>query len=229
MFMIITSQGYGHYTQGLNNQDFGCETPQMVLILDGCSGAKYSDAGVRLFAQLLSRKEDCDKEEFFESNVKSTFKDIIEMSSKYYKTQDDLENNYILENLLFTIIACFQTKDNFIVKLFGDGYIITQNKYGSISYMRFSYGQCPPYWAYKYCSEHTDFFKNYNFKKFVFDKKIFEKVAIATDGIMPAALGQLENFDRVLKEGNEEIIKWTLNKNRQIFDDDVTIGMFGGK
>ena len=47
--MIISSQGFGHFTQGLNNQDFGIETPRMLLVLDGCSGAKYSEVGTRLF------------------------------------------------------------------------------------------------------------------------------------------------------------------------------------
>ena len=64
--MIITSQGFGHFTRGLNNQDFGIETSRMLLILDGCSGAKYSEVGTRLFAQLFSRKEEFDNLEKFE-------------------------------------------------------------------------------------------------------------------------------------------------------------------
>jgi len=73
--MIITSQGFGHFTQGFNNQDFGIETSRMLLILDGCSGAKYSEVGTRLFAQLFSRKEDADNLENFEK-VKEEIKEI---------------------------------------------------------------------------------------------------------------------------------------------------------
>ena len=77
--MIITSQGFGHFTEGLNNQDFGMETSRMLLILDGCSGAKYSEVGTRLFAQLFSRKEEFDSVDKFEDNVKSVFESLIEM------------------------------------------------------------------------------------------------------------------------------------------------------
>ena len=109
--MIISSQGFGHFVQGLNNQDFGIETPRMLLVLDGCSGAKYSEVGTRLFAQIFTRKEECDNHEKFEDNVKEVFDEIIGMMKKYYPTKDDLEKEFIMENLLFTIIACFETED----------------------------------------------------------------------------------------------------------------------
>ena len=179
--MIITSQGFGHFTQGFNNQDFGIETSRMLLILDGCSGAKYSEVGTRLFAQLFSRKEDAD---------------LINNVKNYYPVQKDLEENFIMENLLFTIIACFETEDEYIVKLFGDGYIITQNNRNKISFLKFDYGPCPPYFAYKYCDIET--FKDYEFKTFKFNKKTFPKIAMC------------------------------IKAKRQSFDDDVTIGMFGG-
>ena len=70
--MIISSQGFGHFTDGINNQDFGIDSPRMLLVLDGCSGAKYSEVGTRLFAQLFSRRENWDSLENFESNVKNT-------------------------------------------------------------------------------------------------------------------------------------------------------------
>lgn len=226
--MIITSQGFGHFTQGLNNQDFGIESPRMLLILDGCSGAKYSEVGTRLFAQLFSRREEWDSVEKFEDNVKGVFDDIIEMMKKYYPLQDDLEKEFIMENLLFTIIACFQTEDQYVVKLFGDGYIVTQNSRGNISYMKFSYGKFPPYFAYKYCNLQEKTFKDYLFKTFYFDKKVFPKVWIASDGIMPIAKGDIKEIDRDLLEGNRAYIEMTLRGRRQTFFDDVTIGMFGG-
>ena len=115
--MIISSQGFGHFVQGLNNQDFGIETPRMLLVLDGCSGAKYSEVGTRLFAQLFERKEECDNYEKFEDNVKEVFEELIGMMAKYYPTKEELENDFIMDNLLFTIIACFKTEDKYIVKL----------------------------------------------------------------------------------------------------------------
>ena len=72
--MIISSQGFGHYTDGINNQDLGIEHGKMLLVLDGCSAAKYSDSGVRLFGQLFSRKEECDSLEKFEDNYPAVSK-----------------------------------------------------------------------------------------------------------------------------------------------------------
>lgn len=225
--MIITSQGFGHFTQGINNQDFGIETSRMLLIFDGCSDAKYSEIGTRLFAQLFSRKEECDNLEKFEDNVKSVFDSLIQTMEKYYPVREELEKQFIMENLLFTIIACFETEEEYVVKLMGDGYIITQNIKGLVSYMKFAYGKCPPYFAYKYCNMEP--FRDYQFKTFKFNKKVFPKVAIATDGIMPIAKGEVNGLDNSVIAGNELLVGIGINNQRQKFYDDVTIGIFGGK
>jgi len=225
--MIITSQGFGHFTQGKNNQDFGWETPWMLLILDGCSGSKYSEVGTRLFAQLFSRKKEADNVETFEDTVQSVFEDMIGMVEPYYPIREDLENAFIMENLLFTILACFETETEYIVKLFGDGYIITQNQQGCISYMKFSYGNCPPYFAYKYCNMPE--FATYAFKTFRFRKEVFPKIAIATDGVMPLARGEIkEEIDQYIMDANEGIARMRIHSNKQLFSDDVTIATFGG-
>lgn len=225
--MIITSQGFGHFTQGLNNQDFGIESSDMLLILDGCSGAKYSEIGTRLFAQLFSRKEEFNSVEKFEDNVKSIFDDFIEMMKPYYPKYEDLEKEFIMENLLFTIIACFETETEYVVKLFGDGYVITQNNSGNISYVKYSYGAHPPYFAYKYCN--LSEFKNYEFKTWKFDKKIFQKVSIATDGVMPIARGDVKGLDNAIIDGNKVLVEVGIKAQRQSFFDDITIATFGGK
>ena len=225
--MIITSQGFGHFTEGLNNQDFGIETSKMLLVLDGCSGAKYSEVGTRLFAQLFSKRKDYDNLEKFEDNVKKVFEEILDMVKKHYRTPDVLEKEFIMENMLFTIIACFETDSEYIVKLFGDGYVITQNRRGLVSYMKHSYGQYPPYFAYKYCN--LPEYKNYAFKTFSFGKKVFPKVAIATDGVMPIAIGDVKGLDDSIVEGNAAVTEMVIRNSRQLFKDDVTIGAFGGK
>lgn len=224
--MIISSQGFGHFTRGLNNQDFGIETSRMLLVLDGCSGAKYSEVGTKLFAQIFSKKEECDKHEKFEDNVKEVFDELIGMMEKYYSTREELENEFIMDNLLFTIIACFETEDKYIVKIFGDGYVITQNRMGCFSYMKFSYGRFPPYFAYKYCSGMN--FQNYQFKTFEFDKNVFQNVGIGSDGVMPIAKGDVKGIDNLIFKGKEELLRNAINSQRQSFSDDVTIAMFKG-
>ena len=85
--MIINSQGFGHFVDGINNQDFGVESTRAIIILDGCSGAKYSEVGTKLFAQVLQRKEEWDNAEKFEEKVKETFEELIQMFKKYYPTE----------------------------------------------------------------------------------------------------------------------------------------------
>ena len=228
--MIISSQGFGHFTSGLNNQDFGIKLPRMSIVLDGCSDAKYSEVGNRLFTQIFLKKEECENVEKFEDNVKSVFDDIVEMMKKYYATTEEFEEEFIMENLLFTIIACFETEDEYIVKMFGDGYIVTQNINECISYMKFSYGKCPPYFAYKYCNKpERKEFKDYNFKTFKFDKKKFMKIAIATDGIMPIAKGEVQGFDNCIAKENIPVAEMIIKTQKQKFNDDVTIVTVGGK
>jgi len=227
--MIISSQGFGHYTDGINNQDLGIEHGKMLLLLDGCTAAKYSDSGVRLFGQLFSRKGDCDNLEKFEDNVKSVFDDIIRLSARYYATREELEKDFIMENLLFTIIACFETEDKYVVKLFGDGYIVTQNVKGLISYIKFAYGKCPPYCAYRYCQTAPINFQTNDFKTFIFDKKSFSKVLIASDGLMHIAKGAFRDLDTGIATGNFSLLETLIREQRMRFFDDVTILTFGGK
>ncbi len=222
--MILNSQGYGHFLHNINNQDFSYETPRMLLVLDGCSGAKYSEVGTRLFAQLFSRKEECDSVEKFESNVKEVFDDIIQMFQKYYPDFQTMEKKFILENMLFTIIACFKLKDKYVVKMFGDGYIITQNMKDKISYIKFSYGKYPPYFAYTYCDQ-PKFFKEYKFKTFEFDKKFFKNVGIASDGILPIVKGEL-NIDNYIFKNQKSMIEFLIRQKRREFGDDVTLLFF---
>ena len=93
--MIISSQGFGHFTDGMNNQDFGIERPRMSIVLDGCSGAKYSEVGTRLFTQIFMKKEECENVEKFEDNVKSVFDDIITMMKRHYSNPEEFEKELI--------------------------------------------------------------------------------------------------------------------------------------
>ena len=224
--MILNSQGFGHFVRNQNNQDFAFETSRMLLILDGCSEAKYSEVGVRLFAQLFSRKEELDSVEKFESNVEEVFNEIIKMMKKYYPDPEEFENEFIKKNLLFTIVACFNTDDKYIVKIFGDGYIIAQNMLNRLSYVKISYGAMPPYFAYRYCQFlQSNAFKNHTFKTYEFDKKIFKAVAIASDGILPCVKREVALDNYLL---NKDLIgmKIEFRMKHDLFNDDATVAFF---
>lgn len=228
--MTISKQGDGHYQDGINNQDFFYfkEGENLKMVLDGCSQAKYSEVGTRLFVQLFSLLPNRLDLECFEENVKKTFDNLLESFKLLYPTQEALED-FIMDNLLFTILACFETEDSFIVKMFGDGYIVTVNNQDRVSYLKYYYGRRPPYFVYKYCSlSDCDVFKDYNFKTYTFSKKDFKKVGIASDGIAPIARGDLkQNFDNMIVSELDVDYKAEslITANVYLFQDDVTISI----
>lgn len=181
--------------------------------------------GTRLFAELFTTINNYTDVNMFEKNVDFVFTKLINDLKKWFNDHSLFE--FITENLLFTIIACFKEKDKYIVKLFGDGYIITQNLNNTLSYISLSYGMAPPYYAYKYTDVKHEYIEKYNFKTFTFNRNEFKKVGIATDGIRPIARENLNDFDAFLIHNeNIELAKRFIIKHRALFNDDVTMGIF---
>lgn len=218
--MKICRQGNGHYLSGLNNQDFYYMEGNLKLITDGCSSGKFSEVGTRLFAQYFSTIDSRFDYSKFESNVDKTFSKICQIASGSSSEKAE----FIANNMLFTIIACFELEDKFVVKFIGDGYIITVNNNDMVSYIRLFYGKTPPYFAYNKLD--TEIYKErLRFKTFEFPKKDFKMVGIASDGIQPIAERKIDvDFDACIigketKYSPEGIIK----SNQSCFFDDVTI------
>lgn len=219
--MQICRQGNGHYLSGLNNQDFCYMEKNLKLLTDGCSEGKFSEVGTRLFHQffsLLDSRFDVNK---FEENVEATFSKI---TSLFSDMGEQNTTDFIVNNMLFTIIACFELEDKFIVKYIGDGYIVTVNSNNMVTYIRLSYGKTPPYYAYNVLATNT-YKDKLEFKTFEFSKEDFKKVGLASDGIMPIVEKRIaDDFDPFIlgtetKYTPEGIIK----SNHTSFFDDITI------
>lgn len=219
--MQICRQGNGHYLDGLNNQDFFFEEGNLKMITDGCSEGKFSEVGTRLFAQAFSQLDTRLDLSHFEQNVEKAFMKACSVAGA--KSGKDFET-FVIDNMLFTIIACFELEDKFVVKFIGDGYIITINKHGLLSYIRLFYGKSPPYYSYNKLNT-SEYPKPLEFKTFEFSKKDFKKVGIASDGLAPIADKQLTpSFDDFfLGKKTEYNPKGVINSNRTLFYDDVTI------
>lgn len=217
----ICKQGNGHYLGGINNQDFYYADKNLKLLMDGCSEGKFSEVGTRLFSQFFSSLEERFDVSKFEENVEKVFSKIAGMFSESEKEQ---ALNFIVDNMLFTIIACFELEDKFVVKYIGDGYIVGVNKDDMVSYIRLSYGKTPPYYAYNKLSANT-YNKELKFKTFEFEKSKFKKVGIASDGIAPIVDKRIpDDFERIIsgfetRYSPEGVIK----SNHSSFFDDVTI------
>lgn len=218
--MIICRQGNGHYLNGLNNQDYGVKKGNLMLLTDGCSEATFSEVGTRLFIQQFIQLDDCTNINKFESNVEKTFKKIISA----FAGSADQKNQFITNNMLFTILACFELEDMFVVKFIGDGYIITVNHEDMVSYIRLFYGKRPPYFAYNKLKT-TLYANKLNFKTFEFSKKDFKKVGIASDGFAPIAENKIEdNFEPyIIGHRTEYSPEGIIRSNQSSFYDDITI------
>ena len=219
--MQICRQGNGHYLDGLNNQDFFFEEGNLKMIMDGCSEGKFSEVGTRLFAQAFSQLETRLDLSHFEQNVEDAFMKTCSIAGS--KSGNEFEA-FVINNMLFTIIACFELEDKFIVKFIGDGYIITVNKYNSLSYIRLFYGKSPPYYSYNKL-ETDDYPTPLTFKTFEFSKQEFKKVGIASDGLSPIVDKLTNQPFEYFFLGKETIYKpeGVINSNRTAFYDDVTI------
>lgn len=219
--MQICKQGNGHYLNGINNQDFYYVEKNLKLLMDGCSEGEFSEVGTRLFYQFFRELEDRFSVEKFEENVEKVFSQIIEFFSKSGK-KDVFK--FIVDNMLFTIIACFELEDKFVLKYIGDGYVVTINSDDMVSYIRLSYGKTPPYYAYNILNTGT-YSQELKFKTFEFSKEDFKKIGIASDGIAPIVDKKVsDDFEKVilgkeLRYTPEGIIK----SNHTSFFDDVTI------
>ena len=218
--MKICRQGNGHYLNGLNNQDFCYMEENLKLITDGCSAGKFSEVGTRLFVQLFSKLDNRFDVDKFESNVEKVFSKISSLTG--VSSKDKAE--FIANNMLFTIIACFELDDKFVVKFIGDGYIVTVNSMDMVSYTRLFYGKHPPYYAYNKLNSQL-YSEKLKFKTFEFDKKHFKQVGIASDGISPIAEKKIsDSFDPfILGKDSKYTAEGVIQSNKSMFFDDITI------
>ena len=218
--MKICRQGNGHYLNGLNNQDFCYAEGPLKLITDGCSSALFSEVGTRLFAQqfgILEERFDVNK---FEENVETVFNKIFSMFTNDSKAKED----FIVNNMLFTIIACFELDDKWIIKSMGDGYIITLNDENTVSYIRLFYGKTPPYYAYNKLNT-SIYSEPLRFKTFEFPKNCFKKIGIASDGFSPIVEKKIpESFETfILGTDSKYTPEGIIKSSQSSFFDDITI------
>ena len=221
--MLICRQGNGHYLNGINNQDFCYEERNLKLITDGCSEGKYSEVGTRLFIQLFSKLDNRFDVNSFEENVDKAF---VKACNIFQENSISDIREFVVDNMLFTIIACFELEDKFVVKYIGDGYIVTVNQNNMLSFIRLSYGKTPPYYAYNKIHTQT-YSEPLKFKTLEFDKAMFKNVGIATDGIMPIAEKKIPEDveDIILGLDKTYSLEGIINSNSSSFFDDVTIIM----
>ena len=251
--IVLSKTGYDHLDLGKNRQDiafvtgngkilFGDEKKfdfnetlcmmenPIKFVLDGCSSSYHSEVGVALFAQYFAEQsyDSAGKNFDFEASFMTT------MSRLAHCVIDS--DKFRFDNLCFTVLACFETETDFIVKYCGDGFIIAITQYGKIEIIQLNDavlredGEYPTYPIYQYIRDQKSLLlehrKGVELKTSIFPKKLYSGVGIATDGWR--YIDRLDTIERIRwdeniladKTGNLSKI---VNKNILKFRDDISV------
>ncbi|MDR1032654.1 MAG: protein phosphatase 2C domain-containing protein [Candidatus Nomurabacteria bacterium] len=218
----ISKIGAYHLFMGINRQDLALMTPdyRFKLVLDGCSRQAYSEVGVALFGQMIQRVEGLNRYNF----VKSVNQIFAHLTKALFR--DD--NQLILQNLSFTILAVFETDDAWVVLVCGDGYILVQQDNELVA-LELSDGEYPRYFVYNWvdASVLLDYQDGVSFETYEFPKAEYDGVGVATDGYrfvenIPDVVDRA-NFARRLIEHRSGKVEQLINKHQAVFGDDISI------
>lgn len=240
--MLVNLCGNFHVQKNKNNQDYFFYNEKVKIAIDGCSlgdefDSSNTEVGAKLFSSLFSQINPKlrDDPKMFEKNVYYIFSKLLNLFDSKFGETDKTKIEYLIKFFSFTIIACFELDDGFIVKTMGDGYIIMINKDNQISYFKLDYDNSPPYYIYN-CIQMDNLNDKISFETYRFSKEHFNNIGVSTDGISIFASefalpkSEILKIDKFLlnKDNLPEInansrIVSTINKNKSIFFDDVTL------
>ena len=247
--MQVGIHGSLHKELGIKNQDACRELKSnntiksVRIICDGCTNIDandsktfkmtHSEVGAGLFCSLYEILDDPYDYDKFPENANLIMEKMLQLIDFEKEKINEFSKkiDYILHNYCFTILAVFEKEDSFIVYFLGDGVIILKNKFDTITYFERKNGNAPPYLVNNYLLDED---KKVLFEKYIFSKKEFKNVGIASDGIEPFLGKDLTNtqklfVDSCLKHGNnmylnnEKDLSNFILQNPDIFCDDITI------
>ena len=221
--------GSDHNFANKNNQDFAFNLLNMKIVMDGCGSGKHSEVGTRLFGQLFARKA----KEYFDKGESICEENFIEVVNSIFEKMLELCNDisFIFQNYCFTILVCFENKDEFVVYSCGDGYIIKENEEG-ISFDRLDDGEYPCYYIYNFITDKSalvEYKDGVCFKVTRFAKTDYFNVGVASDGLRYSEnLLDVEKTKlmKFLHEGKSSQIEVLINRNNrknEMFHDDISI------
>lgn len=226
--ICVSKIGSDHIFGNKNNHDYAFNLLNMKVVMDGCGSGKHSEVGSKLFAQLFARKA----KEYFDKNESINEENFIDVVNNIFEkmlaVSDDI--SFIFQNYCFTILACFEFEDEFVVFSCGDGYIIKETKDG-ISFEVLDDGEYPKYYVYNYIKDKSllkEYKDGVEFKVAHFSKDDFINVGVATDGLRYSSnLLEVEKnkLMRFLHEGKGTQIEKLINRNNrnEMFHDDISI------
>lgn len=247
--MQVNVHGSLHKDLGIKNQD-ACrdlqnedKTKKVRIVCDGCTNIDvndpksflktHSEVGAGLFCSLYETIDNPYDEEKFPEKAEFI---VRKMLSLIDFDKEKLEGNqkiidYIFSNYCFTILACFETENEFIVYCLGDGVIMLINHFDVITYIDMKKNKYPSYIINNFLVDED---KKISFEKFVFCKEDFKNVGIASDGIQCVIGKELSNLEKLefdnffVRKSNtffepEKDLTNFITKKQIAFGDDTTV------
>lgn len=242
--MIINKIGKYHIDEGKNCQDAGAsgyaESTSVKIVCDGCGSCPNSEVGANLFVDLFVNDEyfvDCNS-----SNIERKVDEIYNKFFSLYDVSGDKEMarraDFLYKYFIFTILVTTEHEDYFDVNYCGDGYIITQKHDNTIEFIELdnvSGGGFTDFYVYNYfhaMNRYSDI--DMKFRNMQFSKSEYKNVGVATDGLrfivdaeryteIYNAEELLSEFKDLLIAGKASAINRFINRNANMFKDDITI------
>lgn len=231
--MVINKIGYSHKEYGINCQDYADGNEFIKIVTDGCSDCKLSEIGAKLFVKYFM--DAYKRHEVFLSveSIEDTLNEFISDFITFMKLKD---TNEILDYLSFTfLISVNYFEFGYKTKVFycGDGFIINKIENNIFDFIELSDGhvkdekgsEYPLYYIYKYLKlQPLDKYVNINIEDFNFGIDTRKDIGISTDGLKYIiGTAKEKEFVEILNLGNELKMKLFINRNHQIFKDDISI------
>lgn len=227
--VCVSKIGSDHTFANKNNQDFAFSLMNMKVVLDGCGSGKHSEVGVRIFSQLFSRKA----KEYFDRGETVGEAEFVNIVNGVFVRMLELcsDTAFLFQNYCFTILAYFELDEEFVVYSCGDGYIITEDFEGNISFEKLDDGEYPCYYCYNFVDKSalTAYQEGVTFKVTRFSKSNYANVGVATDGLRFSENLFAAEWNKLLKflhEGKGAQIEKLVNRNNLqtgLFHDDISI------
>lgn len=249
--IILSKTGYDHIDMGINRQDvafvtgkgkilFGNERKtdqEQVLsyminpikfVLDGCGSTPHSEVGAALFAQYFST--------YSEQVNPDNFEEIAKIVMNVLANGIIPSDRFRRDDLSFTILACMETEEQFVVKSCGDGFIIAIKHDGEImtyqlnDSVKIGGDEYPNYLVYNYIENRESLLEPHRqeigFTTTLFAKEEFALVGVATDGLR--FVDNLDNLETTrwndaLLGGKGKKLSVIVNRNHAKFKDDISI------
>lgn len=207
------------------NQDYAISTNNLAVVLDGCGSSKHSEVGSSRMGEAIRRNSIKLNERNFESFVNTTLYEFL---------MEDTSEERFIDEFQFTIIACIETREDFIVLTAGDGFIITVDKLNKVRYIQLDNdvnvvnGEAPRYIAYNFNPSPSSYSSNVYFDKMRFSKSKYTSVYVASDGFRFILDKKFPEDEKVIIENalirrDQTTIKMVLKRNQNKILDDISI------